>query len=63
MEKVYAKAFSCYSNIESGKTYYALKDLTGSPYNFYLHKNKTADKLWDIIKNNHGKGYILTASS
>ena len=43
MEKVYAKAFSCYSNIESGITYHALKDLTGSPYNFYIHNKKTVD--------------------
>jgi hypothetical protein len=52
MEKVYAKAFNCYSNIEAGITNYALKDLTGAPYAFVRNNKKTLDELWAYLFNN-----------
>jgi calpain-15 len=50
LEKAYAKAFKCYENIESGLTGQAIRDLTGSPYEFL--KNEDVKRTWEFLVSN-----------
>jgi calpain-15 len=61
LEKAYAKLFGGYDVIEGGLPQYALKDLTGAPY-----ESKESDDpnvMWDFIKESNDKNYLLTCYS
>ena len=61
LEKAYAKIYGSYSNIESGITLHALRDLTGAPGETF--KTKSAEDTWFFLKANYQKGFLMTASS
>lgn len=61
IEKAYAKVFGCYYNINGGFPSYALRDLTGAPYE-RITDFKDLDDLWYKITIGHKKGHIITTS-
>jgi hypothetical protein len=51
--------------MEAGLTGYALKDLTGAPYEYFQAKDPkhpVGDEFWRFIQENLKKRYILIAS-
>jgi calpain-15 len=61
LEKAYAKLFGGYDVIEGGLPQYALKDLTGAPYE--SKESSDPDVMWDFIKKSDEKNYLLTCYS
>ena len=50
MEKVYAKAYGMYENIEGGLTGQAIRDFTGAPYVF--QKVQDSREVWEFVSKN-----------
>ena len=63
LEKAYAKIYRNYKNIEAGFTIDALRDLTGAPGMFFSHTNQEPMDIWNILKKNYEKDYLITAGS
>lgn len=61
LEKAYAKLFGGYDVIEGGLPHYALKDLTGAPYD--SKESSDPDVMWKYIKESNDKNYLLTCYS
>jgi len=61
LEKAYAKLFGGYDVIEGGLPHYALKDLTGAPYD--SKESTDPDVMWAYIKESNDKNYLLTCYS
>jgi len=61
LEKAYAKLFGGYDVIEGGLPHYALKDLTGAPYDSL--ESTDPDVMWKYIKESNDKNYLLTCYS
>lgn len=68
IEKAYAKAFGSFQNINGGRTYEAIRDLTGAPGKRYEHTDEHneqvhEDELWKILVDSDKKQYIMTAGT
>lgn len=50
LEKSYAKLFGSYEAIEMGMSSYALRDLTGAPYEYYAFEE--IDEAWEYLMAN-----------
>jgi len=59
IEKAWAKVHDNYDRIIGGKSYNALRDLTGAP-SFIYEISETPD-IFDIIKDSDEKNYIICA--
>ena len=59
LEKVWAKRYGGYFNIEEGFTEHALRDLTGAPVEKIL---TTVPNLWEILVESDRNRYIITGS-
>ena len=58
LEKAYAKMFGGYDIIEGGLPQFALRDLTGAPYDCL--ESSDADQIWNYIDESNRKNYLLT---
>lgn len=58
LEKAYAKIYGGYDVIEGGVPPYALRDLTGAPYDFL--ESNDPQELWNFIKESDDRKYLIT---
>ena len=61
IEKVYAKIYGSYANIEAGRCINAFRDLTGAPAEVFVPT--IPNDMWKYLVANHQKGFLFTASS
>jgi len=50
LEKAYAKIMGSYDDIELGMSSYALRDLTGAPYDYFTFEDP--QEAWDYLQSN-----------
>ena len=61
IEKAYAKLFGGYDIIEGGLPQYALKDLTGAPYDQL--ESSDPNEVWNLLWEANKKDYLMTCYS
>jgi calpain-15 len=49
MEKAFAKAYGSYEKIEAGLTSEALRDITGSSYNYFENDPTKPENTWNFL--------------
>lgn len=62
LEKVWAKLYSNYANIEGGVTKEVLHDLTGAPTKSF-YENADPNELWQNILNAERCNYVMNCGS
>ncbi len=63
LEKVFAKRYGNYQHIISGYSSEAVRSLTGSPYQYFTHKETDLETLWKILSTHDKKNDFITAST
>ena len=59
LEKAYAKVYGSYWSIIGGDPVYALRDLTGAPYE-RIEDYKDLEHVWFKLKDSYQRHYMLT---
>lgn len=61
LEKAYAKAYGSYHRIIGGDPVYALRDLTGAPYERIEDFKRDPQKKWKLLLDHVRSGYLICA--
>lgn len=63
LEKVWAKTFGSYLQIESGFTREAMHSFTGAPTKTFFNEEKNKEPAWEALLEGEKQNYVMTCGS